>query len=144
MTDINRAIKKNREFWPDKMTDAGKLESLAEWLDWKYPNDPEPEVQHDLRAIAQDIRKKDAEIAALKEWVIRLQDEIQRQREELRLADQTTKVWTDSYDNLGKRFAALKKVIKAQERLLLSYRVGGRPPEWVFDVLAKAKDDGLI
>jgi hypothetical protein len=26
----------------------------------------------------------------------------------------------------------LEKVVKAQSRLLLSYRVGGKPPEWVF------------
>jgi len=48
-----------------EMSDAAKLESVAEWFDWKYPNDPDPEVQNDLRAIAQDIRKKDEQIAAL-------------------------------------------------------------------------------
>jgi hypothetical protein len=38
-----------------------------------------------------------------------------------------------------KVIAELRQVIKAQERLLVSYRVGGRPPEWVFDVLDKWK-----
>ena len=34
----------------------------------------------------------------------------------------------------------LKEVIKAQNKLLICYRLGGRPPEWVFDKLAKAKE----
>jgi hypothetical protein len=38
-----------------------------------------------------------------------------------------------------KVIAELRQVIKAQERLLVSYRVGGRPPEGVFDVLDKWK-----
>jgi hypothetical protein len=38
-----------------------------------------------------------------------------------------------------KVIAELRQVIKAQERLLVSYRVGGKPPEWVFDVLDKWK-----
>jgi hypothetical protein len=43
--------------------------------------------------------------------------------------------------------AELKQVIKAQDRLLVSYRAGGKPPEWVFDTLAKwnkkeAQDEG--
>jgi hypothetical protein len=33
--------------------------------------------------------------------------------------------------------AELKQVIKAQARLLASYRFGGTPPEWVFDTLEK-------
>jgi hypothetical protein len=37
--------------------------------------------------------------------------------------------------------AELKQVIKAQERLLLSYRVGGHPPEWVFSVLDKWNEE---
>lgn len=56
----------------NRMTDAQKLEALAEWIDWQHPNDPDPEVQHDLRAIAQYIRKVDAEIAALKEENVEL------------------------------------------------------------------------
>lgn len=31
-----------------------------------------------------------------------------------------------------KALAAAEKIIKAQDRLLIAYRVGGRPPEWVF------------
>ena len=34
----------------------------------------------------------------------------------------------------------LKEVIKAQNKLLICYRLGGQPPEWVFDKLAKAKE----
>ena len=37
----------------------------------------------------------------------------------------------------------LEKVIKAQSRLLVSYRVGGKPPEWVFDTLKKAREKGV-
>lgn len=37
----------------------------------------------------------------------------------------------------------LEKVIKAQSRLLVAYRVGGKPPEWVFDTLEKAKGNGV-
>ena len=36
--------------------------------------------------------------------------------------------------------AFLRKVIKAQDKLLICYRLGGRPPEWVFDILAKFRD----
>jgi len=31
----------------------------------------------------------------------------------------------------------LKRIIQAQARLLISYRLGSKPPEWVFDVLEK-------
>ena len=34
----------------------------------------------------------------------------------------------------------LKEVIKAQDKLLVCYRLGGQPPEWVFDKLAKARE----
>ena len=37
----------------------------------------------------------------------------------------------------------LESVVRAQGRLLVSYRTGGRPPEWVFDVLEKAKGKGI-
>jgi len=37
----------------------------------------------------------------------------------------------------------LEKTIKAQSRLLIAYRVGGKPPEWVFDTLEKAKENGV-
>lgn len=41
------------------------------------------------------------------------------------------------------RMKMLEKVIKAQARLLVSYRLGGKPPEWVLDTLAKAKKAGI-
>lgn len=31
-----------------------------------------------------------------------------------------------------KALKAAEKIIKAQDRLLIAYRTGGRPPEWVF------------
>lgn len=37
----------------------------------------------------------------------------------------------------------LEKTIKAQARLLFAYRVGGQPPEWVFDALDEAKVAGI-
>ncbi len=37
----------------------------------------------------------------------------------------------------------LEKVIKAQSRLLISYRIGGKVPEWVFETLDKAKAEGV-
>lgn len=37
----------------------------------------------------------------------------------------------------------LEAVIKAQSRLLICYRLGGRPPEWVFNTLDKARAAGL-
>jgi len=38
----------------------------------------------------------------------------------------------------------MDKVIKAQERLLSSYRIGKNPPEWVFDTLTKARENGYL
>lgn len=35
------------------MTDAEKLRKVADWIDSKYPDDPDPEVQTDLRRIAE-------------------------------------------------------------------------------------------
>jgi len=40
-----------------KLSDAEKLETLAAWFDMKYPNDPNPEVQNDLRRIAAFLRE---------------------------------------------------------------------------------------
>ena len=37
----------------------------------------------------------------------------------------------------------LESVVKAQGRLLVSYRIGGRPPEWVFDTIEKARANGI-
>ena len=33
----------------------------------------------------------------------------------------------------------LEKVIKAQNKLLICYRLGGQPEEWVFNILAEYK-----
>ena len=33
-----------------------KLEALARWIDWNFENDPDPEVQTDLRQWAKKIR----------------------------------------------------------------------------------------
>ena len=37
------------------MTDAEKLRLLADWFDMKYPHDTNPEVQQDLRRIANKL-----------------------------------------------------------------------------------------
>lgn len=37
----------------------------------------------------------------------------------------------------------LDKTVKAQARLLISYRIGGQVPEWVFKTLDKAKEQGV-
>ena len=34
----------------------------------------------------------------------------------------------------------LRKVIKAQDKLLMCYKLGGRPPGWVFDIMAKFRE----
>ena len=39
------------------MTDSEKLDALADWLDVKFPDDPDPEVQIDLRRIASKLNK---------------------------------------------------------------------------------------
>jgi hypothetical protein len=39
----------------------------------------------------------------------------------------------------AKLLKSAEKVIRAQERLLVAYRTGGRPPEWVFRDLAQHK-----
>lgn len=41
-------------------------------------------------------------------------------------------------DNLNEEIKFLKKIVKAQTRLLTSYRLGKTPPEWVFDTIDKA------
>ena len=40
-------------------TDGEKLDLLADWIDTKFPNDPDPEVQEDLRRIATRLHKLD-------------------------------------------------------------------------------------
>ncbi len=37
----------------------------------------------------------------------------------------------------------MEKTLKAQSRLLITYKVGGRPPEWVLNDLEKAQKHGL-
>lgn len=41
-----------------------KLRTLADWFDMKFPDDKDPEVQNDLRALANNIEK-----ALEEEWV---------------------------------------------------------------------------
>jgi len=41
------------------------------------------------------------------------------------------------------RIKLLEKVVKAQSRLIVAYRLGSKPPEWVFDTLARAKKVGI-
>ena len=40
------------------VTDSEKLRLLADWFDMKYPNDKNPEVQDDLRRIADNLDAK--------------------------------------------------------------------------------------
>ena len=44
---------------------------------------------------------------------------------------------------LAARVELLESVVKAQARLLVAYRVGGKPPEWVFDTIDKARASGV-
>ena len=37
----------------------------------------------------------------------------------------------------------LENALKAQKRLLICYRIGGHPPEWVFTALDKAEKAGI-
>jgi len=39
------------------LPDAGKLRALADWIDLKFPNDSNPEVQRDLRSWADAISR---------------------------------------------------------------------------------------
>ncbi len=40
----------------EDLPDPDKLELLADWIDSKYPDDPNPDVQADLRRWAQSLR----------------------------------------------------------------------------------------
>lgn len=54
--------------------DPAKLWSLAEWLEMRYPGDPNPEIQDDLRAWAKAIYATDpAKYSAY--WVQAICDE---------------------------------------------------------------------
>ena len=44
------------------MTDADKLRKLAEWFDYKYPNDQNPEIQDDLRDMANRLEAYEGNI----------------------------------------------------------------------------------
>lgn len=37
----------------------------------------------------------------------------------------------------------MARALKAQSRLLVAYRIGGSPPEWVFDAIASARALGI-
>ena len=43
--------------YEEALPDPEKLDMLAEWFDARYPNDPYPEVQIDLRMWAKNARK---------------------------------------------------------------------------------------
>ena len=34
----------------------------------------------------------------------------------------------------------LRKVIKAQDKILMCYKLGGQPPEWCFDMMSKFRE----
>lgn len=42
-----------------------------------------------------------------------------------------------------KVFNLMTKALKAQSRLLVAYRTGGIPPEWVFDAIKAARESGI-
>ncbi len=48
------------------MKDSEKLRMLADWIDVKYPDDADPEVQKDLRRIASRITDLLAEVVRLR------------------------------------------------------------------------------
>ncbi len=47
------------------------------------------------------------------------------------------------YEETSKLVKLMEKTLKAQSRLLVAYRMGGQPPEWVFGALEKARKAGL-
>ncbi len=40
-----------------------------------------------------------------------------------------------------KALKAARKIVKAQDRLLVAYRIGGQPPEWVFKDLERYRPE---
>jgi chromosome segregation ATPase len=60
------------------MNTACKLETVAAWIDSKYPNDLDPEVQNDLRSTADELRRKDVEIDALKQTIADMEEELHK------------------------------------------------------------------
>ena len=66
------------------------------------------------------------------------------------MAKETVKLLTpairpDGYDakETEKIVDMLLETIAAQSRLLISYRLGSKPPEWVFSTIQKAREKGL-
>ena len=49
------------------MTDSEQLMTVAAWIDKMFPNDPDPEVQTDLRRIAVRMVDIERELARVKE-----------------------------------------------------------------------------
>jgi len=47
------------------------------------------------------------------------------------------------HDETAKIVNLMQKTLNAQSRLLVAYRTGGKPPEWVFDAFKKAREAGL-
>lgn len=48
------------------------------------------------------------------------------------------------HEETAKIVNLMTETIKAQSRLLIAYRIGKTPPEWVFNTLDKAKKAGLL
>lgn len=47
------------------------------------------------------------------------------------------------HDETAKIVRLMEKTLKAQARLLVAYRTGKPPPEWVFEAIKKARKAGL-
>ena len=47
------------------------------------------------------------------------------------------------YNETIKIVSLMQKALDAQSKLLVSYRIGKQPPDWVFGVLDKARKAGL-
>ena len=45
--------------------------------------------------------------------------------------------------NIERKIQLMEKTIKAQAKLLMCYRLGGKPPEWVFGTLDMARKNGM-
>jgi hypothetical protein len=51
-----------------EMSDSDKLRLLADWLDLKFPNDSDPQVQIDLRRIASELNQLKNEVDYYRAW----------------------------------------------------------------------------
>jgi chromosome segregation ATPase len=92
------------------MTDEQKLLVLADWIDAKYPNDPNPEVQADLRQIAKEIRRLReennliwAEVKKLRKENEEYDDELAKLREENAYLDEEGQANVDDITPAVKR-----------------------------------------